>query len=163
MATGRVKRVVNKGAGARRRKPTQGGAAVVEFTLVLPILLNLLFVGYVLAQGYYKSMLLANAVRAGAQYAAVNGLPPDLTKIVAAVVEDATLSKTTLAGSPVAVSEKKCAVGAPNAAGDSCPSTPNDPKPRTYVRITASSIFTTGVPYLPPEIHLSQAVAFRVN
>ena len=157
MATGRVKRVVNKGAGARRDKPTQGGAAVVEFAIVLPILLNLLFVAYVLAQGFYKNMVLINAVRLGAQYAAVNSTDVVDKNLVFA---EAKLPDMDPEDIKVKV-DYRCTDGSTTTKDAVCPSP--DTSPRTYVLISADYSYKPGVPYLPETISLSQAAEIRIK
>jgi len=57
----------------RRFRKTEAGQALVEFTMVLPIFVLLLFGMIDFGRGFYTWLLLTNAAREGARVAAVQG------------------------------------------------------------------------------------------
>lgn len=73
--------------------PTRSGAAAVEFAVVLPVLVLLLVGGADLGRCFYSTIAVANAARAGAQYASmtpydVNNTSGWFTRINEAVTDE---------------------------------------------------------------------------
>lgn len=62
--------VVSRG----RRRPREGGQSLVEFALVLPLLLIVVFGIIDFAMGMRSYVVLANATREGARYAAIGAV-----------------------------------------------------------------------------------------
>ncbi len=142
-------------------KRTQRGVAVVEFVIILPILLNLLFVAYVLAQGFYRNMVLINAVRLGAQYAAVNQ-SEDIATIKDRVLAEARLDLGNMQADDIdVVVMHRCANGSTPSNSGVCTGT--DTEQWTYVSIAAAYSYLPDVPYLPDTISLRQTAEFRIK
>lgn len=73
----------------RRFRRREEGAALVEFAVVVPLLLLIIWVIIDFARAYYTVNSLASAVREGARVAAVLQVPSNNTDIIRTRVKDA--------------------------------------------------------------------------
>ena len=94
MSAGRVARLTRR---LRRFRREEGGAAVVEFALVLPILMLFVFIFVDAARGFYTVNSLVASVREGARYASAQNLTcptpttPEINRIKDKVIRSAVL------------------------------------------------------------------------
>lgn len=78
-----------KGGPARQVRDGRSGQAVVEFALVLPIFLLLLFAAVEFGRAYFSLHLLTNAAREGARAGSLVGrLEDDVTATVDQLMQD---------------------------------------------------------------------------
>jgi Flp pilus assembly protein TadG len=140
-----------------RRRRSQSGQAMVELTLLSPVLFLLALGVADFGRVFYRTIAVNNAARAGAQYA-VREKYTDLAGIQNAAVQDANLTGFTgsgvtssyycqcpgTTGHLVCVASLTCAGGAP---------------PELYVRVDTSFTFTTLVNY--PGVPHSTTLAGR--
>ena len=177
-----MRRVLGVRQRVRRATPPhrgQRGAAAVEFALVVPILLVIVFgiinFGFVMTQ----KAALSNAVRAGARYGTVNAYAGDHScgKVIDRVrAESTTLGigspnqvavRVTLAasGSPAGTGDLVCAAAAgAAAAGGDAPCINADGSPSSPDELTVTSTFDTAVfvptPGLGNSVTLTQSSTF---
>ncbi len=111
----------------------QRGVAAVELALLLPVLLLIFFGIAGLSRLYFVELALANAARAGMQYA-VAGNSRDVARIAAAAQADARLDLPGMALPAVAIVQR-CADGSPYGGG-LCAGAAG--APWTYVEVRAS-------------------------
>ena len=95
-------RRVSRLLGRLRRLPREDrGAAVVEFALVMPILMMLVFLCIDGTRAFYTLSSLAAAVREGARWASAQPLTcPDITDTERSVVRDRVIQSAHLFGGP---------------------------------------------------------------
>ncbi|MEG0886751.1 MAG: TadE/TadG family type IV pilus assembly protein, partial [Janthinobacterium sp.] len=93
----------------------QRGVAAVELALLLPVLLLIFFGIAGLSRLYFVQLALANAARAGMQFA-VAGNSRDVARIAAAAQADARLDLPDMALPAVAIVQR-CADGSPYGGG----------------------------------------------
>lgn len=123
----------------------QRGVAAVELALLLPVLLLIFFGIAGLSRLYFVQLALANAARAGMQFA-VAGNSRDVARIAAAAQADARLDLPDMALPAVAIVQR-CADGSPYGGG-LCAGAAS--APWTYVEVRASYQLGAGlVPMLP--------------
>ena len=128
----------------------RNGQSLVEFALLVPFMF--LFVVNVVNFGgfFFAWITVANAARAGAQYAVLGGAsvlgpaPPTSTQIAAVITQDISSLKNR-ASLVVRVCSNNNGTITPN----TCPATiPADPEPATYV-LTTIDVTYTYVPFIP--------------
>jgi len=128
----------------------QNGQSLVEFALLVPLMF--LFVVNVVNFGgfFFGWITVANAARAGAQYAVMGGAsvmaptPPTASQIAAVITQDVS-SLRNRASLVVRVCSNNNGTITPN----TCPSTiPADPEPATYV-LTTIDVTYTYQPFIP--------------
>jgi Flp pilus assembly protein TadG len=128
----------------------QNGQSLVEFALLVPFMF--LFVVNVVNFGgfFFAWITVANAARAGAQYAVMGGAsvlaptPPTSAQISAVITQDISSLKNR-ASLVVRVCSNNNGTITPN----TCPGTiPADPEPATYV-LTTIDVTYTYVPLIP--------------
>ncbi len=90
--------------GAHVRKPTRG-QGLVEFALVLPLLVLIIFGVLDLGRAFYSLIAITNAAREGARYGAYHAddMAVGWTGVVAAVRREAAGSGIDLSSSPINV------------------------------------------------------------
>jgi len=133
-----------------RIEKRQKGQALVEFALLLPLII-LFIVNVVNFGGFFFAWItVANAARAGAQYAVMGGAsvmgptPPTSGQIAAIVTQD--VSSLRNRGSLVV---RVCSNNNGTITPVTCPGTiPLDPEPATYV-LTTIDVTYTYQPFIP--------------
>ncbi len=89
-----------QGTSARVRKPTRG-QGLVEFALVLPLLVLIIFGVLDLGRAFYSLIAITNAAREGARYGAYHA--DDMTGVITATRREAIGSGIDLSSSPINV------------------------------------------------------------
>ena len=136
--------------------PAAHGQALIEYILLLPLIF-LLIVNVVNFGGFFFAWItVANAARAGADYAilggaSVGGLPPaTATAATAAKITD--VIKADIASLPnnpsLVVNICKNVLGTVKTLVGTCSSVPSDPEPSNYVLATVDVTYTY-VPFIP--------------
>ena len=92
----RVRRPVTANTGGRSRAGSQEGAALVEFALVVPILLILVFGIIDFGLYFYNDLQLTQVARDAARYASVGNVAE-----ASASIGNATLVSTTITGQTI--------------------------------------------------------------
>ncbi len=134
------------------------GASLLEFALVLPLFMLLLFGAVDFGRAYYLSMEVAGAAQAGAVYGIQN--PGDITGIQTAAVADAP-NVSGLTATATSISECSDGTHSPNASLDVCKA-----EGTTCVALVTVSVNATYTPLfpwpgIPKSITLSQQAAMR--
>ncbi len=81
---------------ARRFRQSEAGQSLVEFTLVLPLLLVMLFAIVDFGRAFYTDSILTNAAREGARMAAVQGDSNQINSAVTNAMGGLTTTSPTL-------------------------------------------------------------------
>ena len=137
------------------------GAALVELTIVAPMLVMMVVGTMDLGLGVYRKMQVEHAAQAGAQYAIVNGLS-------SANISTAVTNATTFAGitaSP-APSEFCGCPSTTQVTAASCAATCGDGTPAgQYVTVSAKATYTTVVSYsvFPSSFNLVAQSTVRIQ
>ena len=144
----------------RPRKNRQAGSMILELALSVFLLLTVLTGIIEFGRMFYFAAEVANAARAGVQWAAINpGHPNNFTSIRAAATSDA-VDMTTL--TPVASEFCECNDGTSvNCATGTCATG----TVRTYVKVTTTAPFNTigTYPWIPRPINVSAEAVLRVD
>lgn len=136
------------------------GTALVNFAMIAPILIVMLLAIFDYGVGFYDTMALQNAVRAGAQYGTAN--PNDTAGIIAVATnaaefdpDDLTVAATRTCG---------CADGTAIACG-STPSCGDGSVKRSFVNVSMSKPHTPILPFTfgPSVSTLSADASLRVE
>ncbi|MDP6605401.1 MAG: pilus assembly protein [Dehalococcoidia bacterium] len=146
--------------GARGAHP-EGGAALVEMAVIMPLLLLMVMGVGDLGRVMYTAITLSHAARAGAAYGAQsNGHTGDAAGIQQAAEEEAqnigTIGVTSqricecTGGSPVSCTTASCGSYGP---------------PRAFVEVTATQTYATLIAYpgIPSTVPLSRTAKVRVQ
>jgi hypothetical protein len=157
---GSTRTVPHTPRGRRSASRRQGGAAIVELGLVLPLLL-LLFLGTMdFGRVMYWSITLTHAARAGAQYGAQsNGSAGDYPGI-----RTAALSEAQDIGAIIVEPERYCRC--PPETVVSCTGTCiGYGLPRVFVKVTTHATFKTLVPWpgIPAETKMTRTALLRLQ
>lgn len=148
-----------------RAKPRSGqrGVAAVELALLLPLLLLIFFGIATISRVYFVELALANAARAGMQYA-VAGNTRDVGLIAAAARRDAQLDLPDMTLPAVAIVQR-CADGSTYGGSGNCAGATS--APWTYVEVHASyELGAALVPLLPAfsrPLRLQQSAVARLQ
>ena len=138
---------------------SESGSALVEFSLLLPMLVYV-FVGIVdYALETEQTMQIIEAATAGAAYGAINGNQKDFTGMQSAAQNSAVGVQ---GFSVVASNLFTCTPGgAPVASNATCPGYGT---PIEYVKVTTSATVPTLFPFpgLPSSLNLQQTAIYRV-
>ena len=148
-----------------RFRRSDGGGAIVELALALPLLVAVMAGTVDFARVYYASIALQNAARAGAQYGAHSlgqsgDFPGMRTRAMNSIVPntgvDATASRTCVCATNAGV------FGSAVACSTTCPSGQHLV---VTVTVTATRTFNTvmsGIPGIPASVNLSRSATLRV-
>lgn len=148
-----------------RARPRSGqrGVAAVELTLLLPLLLLIFFGIAGISRVYFVELALANAARAGMQYA-IAGNSRDVGMIAAAARRDAQLDLPDMTLPTVAIVQR-CADGSAYGGSGKCAGAAS--APWTYVEVHASyELRAALVPLLPAfsrPLRLQQSAIARLQ
>ncbi len=132
----------------RRLAVETEGAALVEITILAPILLLMVVGTMDLGLGIYRKTQVEHAAQAGAQYAIVNGFPSSCTSSPSTCpISLAVQNATTLAVTP-SINPPFCSCPSTLPTHVTCNSTCSDlTTAGHYVTVSATATYTTVAPY----------------
>jgi Flp pilus assembly protein TadG len=143
---------------------SSAGQALIELTLLLPLLVLILLGTIDFGRVFFQSMALAHAARAGAQFGAQSDTTAaDTPGMKAAAVDAGQDIGIALTDVTSARRYFQCGVEAPS---DTDPSPCSDGKPpKIYVEVTVQKTFTTlfNYPGFPHSIALSRTATIRAR
>jgi Flp pilus assembly protein TadG len=141
---------------------SERGSSLVELALMLPVLGLLLFGAIDFARGYYLSIEVTNAARAGAQFGVSNAS-------VAGMQNAATSDAADVAGSDVAGITATAVYGCecPDGTGQipGCADSPGCANAVNYVQVTTNATYTPLIPWpgVPSSIPLQGQATMRIG
>jgi Flp pilus assembly protein TadG len=139
------------------------GNAIVEFTILFPLLLLMLFGTMDFARVFFGGIAMENAARAGVQYGALSpGKAGDTNGIVAAALADA--ANQGLAGLTASATRFCACIGSDSTVSCST-ATCSGQTPNGYVRATVQYTYNSIVRYpgLPATLTISRTAKMRVQ
>jgi Flp pilus assembly protein TadG len=148
---------------AEAYKRSQAGVALVEFALVAPLLMTMMLGLVEIGRYAYYSILVADAARAGVEYAAQNNTTAvDTSGISAAVQADTTNNIANV----IANSNATCQCWNGSGYTSNCLPGPScsSGRPVEIVTVTTSGTAKTlfNYPYLPSSLNVSATATMRV-
>jgi Flp pilus assembly protein TadG len=146
----------------RKRERSESGAAAVEFAIVLPVLLLILFGMINFGVVFAQNLALSNAARQAARFGAVDGRTcSDITSEAGSTVSGETIAYSQLSGMTTTVKKKTSGGAESSCATEACQGSSLGDSVKVTITADSSFLVPWIVPGVPNSVNISGKGEFR--